>query len=101
MDKTAQKDSETCKFSVRGFAKRWLPPCNARGGTLLHMARVVVPDSSFVPENAIAPRCLPLFNDLAGQPNVSVKQLWNRLRSTLAATCTGSYWFIGLTGHIT
>lgn len=52
MVKTAQKnkpDQQILHFEVS--QKRWLRPCNARVGTLLHEARGVVPDSSFVPEN--------------------------------------------------
>ena len=102
MFKIVQNNSETCNFCILRFRKNvgYNPAtpgaelCSVWHGSLCRIARLCLK----MPLRLVICR---LFNNLAGQPNVSVKQLWNRLRSAPDAICTGSYWFIGLIGHIT
>src|SRR3990172_7913776 len=101
MFKIAQNNGETCELCCFRFRKivGYTPAtpgtelCSVWHGSLCRIAHLCLK----MPLNLVVCRFL---NDLAGQPHVSVKQLWNRLNSPLVAFCTGSYWFIGLIGHM-
>jgi hypothetical protein len=69
-----KRDRQILHFAVS--QKRWLHPCNARVGRLLHKARVVVPDSSFVPGTPIILVICRICIKMAGRPFVCAKQLW-------------------------